>query len=77
MALFAMIVVGGWGTVWGPVVGTIVMTILTEYVQGSFAQYQSLILAAILVLAVLFLPGGIVTASRPAVRQLVEAWNRA
>jgi branched-chain amino acid transport system permease protein len=77
MTLFAMIVVGGWGTIWGPVVGTIVMTILAEYVQGSFAQYQSLILAAILVLAVLFLPGGIVAASRPAVRQLVDAWHRA
>lgn len=77
MMLFAMIIVGGWGTVWGPIVGTIVLTVLGEYVQGGFPQYQSLILAAILVLAVLFLPGGIATASRPAVRQLVNAWNRA
>ena len=60
MNLFAMIVVGGMGTFWGPMLGTAVITALTTYLQGLSPQYQSLIVAVVLVAMILFLPGGLV-----------------
>lgn len=64
MNLFAMIIVGGIGTFWGPVIGTAVITLVTTYYQGVSPQYQSLIVASILVIMVLFLPKGLVGLAR-------------
>jgi len=76
ISLLSMIIVGGWGTVWGPIVGTVTMTILTRYVQGEFPEYQSLIMAAVLVLAVLLFPGGLVAGIRSGGRHLKSIWER-
>jgi branched-chain amino acid transport system permease protein len=76
MMLFSMIIVGGWGTVWGPIVGTITITALSEWIDGRWPQYEPLILAAVMVSVVLFLQGGIVGAAQLAIRRAVLAWER-
>jgi branched-chain amino acid transport system permease protein len=60
MDLFAMVIVGGIGTFWGPILGTAVISALTVYIQGSHAQYQSLVVAAALVIMVLFFRTGLI-----------------
>ena len=76
MNLFAMIIVGGIGTFWGPIVGTVSVTLLTTYLQGTFPQHQSLIVASILVVMVLFLPTGLVGLTRSIVLRLGRANDR-
>jgi branched-chain amino acid transport system permease protein len=76
MMLFSMIIVGGWGTIWGPIVGTITITALSEWVDGRWPEYEPLILAAVMVTVVLFLRGGIVGAAQLGVRRAVLAWER-
>lgn len=60
ISLLSMLIVGGVGTFWGPIVGTGVMTFITRYLQGAFPQYQSLIVAIILVVMVLLFRAGLV-----------------
>lgn len=76
IALFSMIVVGGWGTFWGPIVGTIIMTVITQYAQGAFPQYQSLIVACVLVVIVLFLRNGLVGAAQWGYERVMPALVR-
>lgn len=76
MMLLSMIIVGGWGTIWGPIVGTIVITGLSEWIDGRWPQYEPLILAAIMVGVVLFLQNGIVGAAQRGIRRAVLAWER-
>lgn len=64
MNLFAMIIIGGLGTFWGPVLGTICITVATTYLQGAVPQYQSLVIAIALLVILLFLPGGLVSILR-------------
>ena len=52
------LIVGGLGTIAGPLVGTLVLTILTQSL-ASFEKYQMLIFGPLLVLLVIFLPGGL------------------
>jgi len=59
MSLFAMIIVGGLGSFWGPVIGTAVISIVTTYLQGVAPQYQPLIVAVILLVMVIFIPKGL------------------
>lgn len=59
VAFLSMVVVGGKGTVWGPLVGAIVLTVLPDLL--SFLQdFKMLFHGLLLVLAMMFLPGGIV-----------------
>lgn len=60
ITLLSMIIIGGWGTFWGPIVGTLVLSLVTYWLQGEFPQYQSLIVAVILVVMVVGLRNGIV-----------------
>ena len=60
ITLLSMIIVGGWGTFWGPIVGTIVITLVSNYVQGELPRYQSIIIAGILVFMVLAFRHGLV-----------------
>jgi branched-chain amino acid transport system permease protein len=73
MSLFAMIIVGGLGSFWGPVVGTAVISIVTTYLQGAAPQYQTLIVAVILVVMVLFIPKGMVGQFKRAFNRLERA----
>ncbi|GAA1789458.1 branched-chain amino acid ABC transporter permease [Planosporangium flavigriseum] len=63
MTLLAMIIVGGWGTVWGPIVGTIAITVVVYYVQGIWAGYENAVAGVIMVVAILFLRGGLIGAA--------------
>lgn len=76
ISLLSMILVGGWGTVWGPVFGTIIITFLSQFLQGRIPQYQALILAAVLVLAVLLLPGGIANTVQLISGKIKTTWER-
>ena len=65
--LFAMVIVGGIGTFW-IFVGTAVITALTTYLQGVSPQYQSLIVAVVVVAIVLFMPSGVIGRLAPSRR---------
>lgn len=54
-----MCLLGGMYTFMGPVVGAVVIVLLRTFV-GIYTEYWTLILGVILVLLILFLPGGVV-----------------
>ncbi|MEW6047944.1 MAG: hypothetical protein AB1609_15940, partial [Bacillota bacterium] len=59
VAFLSMVVVGGKGTIWGPLVGATVLTVLPDLL--SFLQdFKMLFHGLLLVLAMMFMPGGIV-----------------
>lgn len=55
------VIVGGTRTIWGPLVGVVVLTVLNEVVLRELGvdQARPLIYGAILILAMMFLPGGL------------------
>jgi len=55
------LIVGGLGTIAGPLIGTLLLAVISQLIQG-FARYQLLIYGPLLVLLVMFFPGGIVGA---------------
>lgn len=59
MNLFAMIIVGGIGTFWGPLLGTMIITIFTNYFQGVAPLFQSLIVSTLLLAMIIFVPNGL------------------
>lgn len=76
MNLFAMLVVGGLGSYWGPVLGTAMMSLLTTYFQGAIPQHQGLVVAAILLVMILFLPHGLVGLARSVTARLLSQRKR-
>lgn len=56
--LFAMLFVGGIGTVYGPVIGAI-MIILLPAILGNLADYRQLAYGIILLLMIMFAPQGV------------------
>jgi branched-chain amino acid transport system permease protein len=62
-----MLVIGGLGTVTGPIVGTAVVTAI-QTVLIDYPGWQLTILGAVLLLIVVFVPGGMVG--------LISRWNR-
>jgi branched-chain amino acid transport system permease protein len=67
-----MLVIGGLGTIWGPILGTSVLTGL----QVSLVDYpgiQLTILGAILLVIVVFVPGGLVGLIS-SIRRRIAAW---
>ncbi len=59
-----MIIVGGLGSVPGSILGAAVVTVLRDLLAG-FQSYRPLIFGGILIICMLFMPGGIVGALRP------------
>jgi branched-chain amino acid transport system permease protein len=67
-----MLVIGGLGTIWGPILGTSVLTAM----QVSLADYpgiQLTILGSILLVIVVFVPGGLVGLIS-SIRRRIAAW---
>ena len=60
IAIVAML--GGAGTVLGPIVGSVVLETASEMFKNTFKEAHQLIFGGLLVVVVLFLPGGIVGA---------------
>ena len=69
--LLAMIVLGGWGTFWGPIVGTALLTALPEVLRAAEA-YRNLTLGIVLALVAVLAPRGLVPLVSQAVRKLVR-----
>jgi branched-chain amino acid transport system permease protein len=70
MLLYA--IVGGLGTIAGPLIGTLLLAVISQLIQG-FAQYQMLVYGPLLVILVMFFPGGIVGAFNASRKRLVQS----
>ena len=68
VAILLMPIVGGVGTLWGPVLGAIVYGFVHEELIASFPQFHLLLYGALLILIILFEPGGVMGALDKAVR---------
>ena len=55
-----MVIFGGSGTVTGPIIGGVTLQLLSEYLRQNYLQLHTLLFGAIIVLAVLFIPQGVV-----------------
>lgn len=64
-----MAFIGGIGTVWGPVVGAVIFLGLEEFVWRNILNFHAGILGILIVLLLVFLPGGIGTLRQ----RLIEA----
>ena len=59
VAILLMPIIGGIGTVWGPVIGAVVYGLVQEELIASFPQFHLLLYGALLILIILFEPGGV------------------
>jgi branched-chain amino acid transport system permease protein len=58
--MVVMVVIGGSGTVLGPLLGAVVLQFLSEYLRQNYTSAHTLILGAIIVVAVILVPQGVV-----------------
>jgi branched-chain amino acid transport system permease protein len=58
--MVVMVVIGGSGTVVGPVVGAVFLQFISEYLRYNFTNAHTFILGAIVIVAVVLLPQGVV-----------------
>jgi len=58
ITLLAMVVLGGWGTFWGPILGTALLTALPELLRGA-DNYRNMAIGASLALIAIFAPEGL------------------
>ena len=58
-----MVIVGGMGTLIGPVLGAILLTVLPELLRG-IGDMRLIVYGISITLVVLFMPGGMVQATR-------------
>ncbi len=65
--VLCMVVLGGLGSIPGVIAGALIMTLLPEYLR-AFSELRMIIFGAVLVLMMVFKPGGII----PAIRQKYE-----
>lgn len=61
--LMVYIMVGGLGSYWGPMLGTVLLTGLGEQLFAA-GYYKSLVYAAVLLVVILALPGGLISLPR-------------
>ena len=66
--MVVMAVIGGSGTVLGPLVGAVALQFLSEYLRVHFTNFHTFVFGALIVLAVVFLPQGLVNFTRDAWR---------
>jgi len=58
--ILCVVVLGGMGSIVGVILGAMVLILLPEYLR-AFSEYRMLLFGAILVLMMVFRPGGIIT----------------
>ncbi|MDW8352258.1 MAG: branched-chain amino acid ABC transporter permease [Anaerolineae bacterium] len=71
ITLLAMVVLGGWGTFWGPILGTAMLTALPELLRGA-DNYRNMAIGASLALIAIFAPEGLF----PLISQKVKKFLR-
>jgi branched-chain amino acid transport system permease protein len=59
--LVTTVIIGGMGSVWGAVIGTFVLMLLPEYLKRWDQDYINLVFGIMLILIMIFLPGGLVS----------------
>jgi len=86
LTTIAMVLLGGMGTVLGPLVGALVLSIVNEVLWANYPQVYLACVGVIVLLAVLFMPRGIVSLGmksgwlgigRPSFRRLAADSGRA
>lgn len=60
LTTIAIVLLGGMGTVLGPLVGAVVLSIVNELLWARFPEYYLAIVGTLVLLAVLYMPRGIV-----------------
>jgi branched-chain amino acid transport system permease protein len=72
--LLAMIVIGGWGTFWGPIFGTAFLILLEEkwLREGELQEYRKLVLGLMLATIAVLAPRGLLPVIAAGVRRLVK-----
>lgn len=63
VVLLTTVVVGGVGNVWGAVWGTLLMMFLPEYLKRFNQDYTNLVFGIMMIVIMIFLPGGLVSLS--------------
>jgi branched-chain amino acid transport system permease protein len=58
--ILCVVVLGGMGSVLGVILGALVLILLPEYLR-AFSEYRMLLFGAVLVIMMVFRPGGIIT----------------
>jgi branched-chain amino acid transport system permease protein len=59
-----MAVFGGPGTIFGPVIGALILSVIYEYLSSSISTAAALLFGIVIVLAVVFMPKGIIDLGR-------------
>jgi branched-chain amino acid transport system permease protein len=67
--MVVMAVIGGTGTVVGPVIGAVALQFLSEWLRTNYTDLHTIIFGAIIVIAVVLLPMGMVSFAR-------ESWTQ-
>jgi ABC-type branched-subunit amino acid transport system ATPase component/ABC-type branched-subunit amino acid transport system permease subunit len=62
--LFAMVVVGGTGTIAGPIIGAVVLTFISQYI-GQGNSYGDVLTALVLLVCLILLPNGLMSLVDP------------
>ncbi|MHB8535516.1 MAG: branched-chain amino acid ABC transporter permease [Sulfuricaulis sp.] len=62
--MIVVVLFGGSGTVWGPILGAAIIMILREMLWAEFPAVHLALLGVLLLVVVLYLPGGIVSLAR-------------
>ncbi len=58
--ILCVVVIGGMGSIFGVVIGALILILLPEYLR-AFSEYRMLMFGAILVIMMVFRPGGIIS----------------
>jgi len=58
--ILCVVVIGGMGSIVGVVIGALILILLPEYLR-AFSEYRMLLFGAILVIMMVFRPGGIIS----------------
>ena len=71
--ILLMPIIGGIGTIWGPVIGGVVYGLVHEELIANFPQFHLLLYGALLILVILFEPGGVIGLFNKSLRFLESA----
>jgi branched-chain amino acid transport system permease protein len=64
--MVVMVVIGGSGTVLGPLIGAVGLQFVSEWLRQNYTGVHTLLLGAVIVIAVILLPQGLVNYVREA-----------